>query len=317
MTIELRQLRYFVAVADAGSFSGAATALGVIQPTVSQHIQRLENRVHTNLFECHARDVRLTFAGRHMLRAARRIVFEVDQALELAARVSRTEAGQLRLGFYTSLSAGPLREALADFRAQYPAVALELFEGNPPELLSALREHRIEVAFTVLEVTLPEFETLKLWHEPLVAALPGDHPLAGRESVGWTELAQVPLVVRTWESGSVLYTFLAGRIAPNAYLPAEQHFVSREALLGLIGLGFGMSVMGASVTGTAYPGVVFRPIAEHDAIVPVTAVWLAENDSPVAAASLRCSAIGTDLADRCPRRPSRLLSCREYRSARG
>lgn len=131
--MELRQLRYFVAVADTGSFSGAAVALGVIQPTVSQHIRRLEARLHTNLFERHARGVRLTFAGRHLLRAARRIVFEVDQALGHAARVARTESGQLLLGFYTSLSAGPLRDMLATLRAQSPDVAIELFEGSPPD----------------------------------------------------------------------------------------------------------------------------------------------------------------------------------------
>lgn len=185
--MEIRQLRYFVAVADAGSFSGAAAALGVIQPTVSQHIQRLETRLHTNLFERHARGVRLTFAGRHLLRAARRIVFEVDQALCLAARVSRTEAGQLLLGFYTSLSAG-----LAALRAQSPDVTIELFEGSPPELLAAVREHRVDVALTVLEVTSSEFETLRLWDESLVAALPESHDLAAKEAVSWADLARRP-----------------------------------------------------------------------------------------------------------------------------
>lgn len=279
--MELRQLRYFLAVADAGSFSSAAATLGVIQPTVSQHIQRLETQLHTNLFERHARGVRLTFAGRHLLRAARRIVFEVDQALGLAARVSRIEAGQLLLGFYTSLSAGPLRDVLATLRAMSPDVGIELFEGSPPDLLAALREFRVDVALTVLEVTSPEFKTLRLWDERLVAAIPESHELAAKEAVSWTDLAGAPLVVRTWESGSVLYTFLAGRIARDTYLPAEQHFVSREALLGTIGLGFGASVMGESVTGASYPGVVFRPIVEADAFVPVTAVWLVENDNPV------------------------------------
>jgi DNA-binding transcriptional LysR family regulator len=160
--MELRQLRYFLAVADAGSFSGAAAALGVIQPTVSQYIQRLETRLHTNLFERHARGVRLTFAGRHLLRAAHRIVFEVHRGLGLAARVSRTGAGQLLLGFCTSLSAGPLRDVLAGLRAQSPDVAIELYEGNPPDLLAALREYRVDVALTVLEVNSPEFETLRL-----------------------------------------------------------------------------------------------------------------------------------------------------------
>ncbi|WP_041604919.1 LysR substrate-binding domain-containing protein [Tistrella mobilis] len=279
--MELRQLRYFIAVADAGSFSGAAAALGVIQPTVSQQVQKLEDRLHTNLFERHARGVRLTHAGQELLRSARRIMFEVDRALTSISRIARTEAGKLPLGFYTSLSSGPLREALAALRAEAPDITIELYEGNPPDLLSALREHRIDLAVTVLGVTSPEFQTLHLWDERLIAALPEDHALAAEETVTWRELADTRLVVRTWETGAVLYTFLAGRIARDSYLPADQHFVSREVLLGLVGLGFGMTVLGETATGARYPGVAFRPIAETDAFVPVTAAWLADNDNPV------------------------------------
>ena len=279
--MELRQLRYFVAVADAGSFSGAAAALGVIQPTVSQQIQKLEDRLHTNFFERHARGVRLTFAGRELLQSARRIIFEADRAMHEAGRLARAEAGRLPLGFYTSLSSGPLRDGLAAFRAEAPEVMFELHEGNPPDLLSALREHRIDLAITVLEVTAPEFATLRLWEERLVAAIPESHPLSTRDLVSWSDLAQTPLVVRTWETGAVLYTFLAGRIARDTYLPADQHFVSREVLLGLVGLGFGMTVLGESAIGARYPGVAFRPIAEPDAFVPVTAAWLADNDNPI------------------------------------
>lgn len=279
--MELRQLRYFIAVADAGSFSGAAAALGVIQPTVSQQVQKLEDRLHTNLFERHARGVRLTYAGQELLRSARRIMFEVDRALTSVSRIARTEAGKLPLGFYTSLSSGPLREALAALRAESPDITFELYEGSPPDLLSALREHRIDLALTVLGVTSPEFETLHLWDERLIAALPEDHVLAAKETVTWRELADTRLVVRTWETGAVLYTFLAGRIARDSYLPADQHFVSREVLLGLVGLGFGMTVLGETATGARYPGVAFRPIAETDAFVPVTAAWLADNDNPV------------------------------------
>lgn len=279
--MQLRQLRYFVAVADAGSFSGAAAALGVIQPTVSQQLQKLEDRLHTNLFERHPRGVQLTYPGRNLLRAARRIVQETDRALLYAARAARAEAGMLPLGFYTSLSSGPVRDALAAFRAEAPDVVFELVEGSPPDLLSALRERRIDLAFTVLEVASAEFETQHMWDEPLVAALPAAHSLAQQETVSWADLAETSLVVRTWESGSVLYTFLAGRIAPDTYLPAEQHFISREALLGIVGLGCGATVVGASATGASFPGVVFRPITEANASVPVTAVWLAENDNPV------------------------------------
>jgi len=280
--MELRQLRYFIAVADAGSFSGAAAALGVIQPTVSQHIQRLEDRLHTNLFERRPRGVRLTRAGEHLLRVARRIVADVDQALQHAAAVARAEAGAVSIGFYTSLSSGSLRDAIAAFRTEAPKVTIELFEGSPPDLVAALREHRIDVALTVGEVIAPDLAVLWLWDEPLLAALPEGSPLAQQEAVSWADLAGVSLVVRTWERGPVLYTFLAGKLAPHALMPEiAQHFISREALLSAVGTGFGVTVIGASAAGLTYPGVAFRPIAEPDAFVPVIALWLPDNGNPV------------------------------------
>jgi len=280
--IELRQLRYFVAVADAGSFSGAAAMLGTQQATVSQHMQKLEDRLHTDLFERHARGARLTHAGEHLLRVARRIIADVDQALRHATEVAKAEAGAVAVGFYTSLSSGPLRHAMAAYRVAASGVIMDLFEGSPPDLLAALREHRIDVALTVGEVIASDLAMLRLWDEPLLAALPEGSPLAQQEAVSWADLAAVSLVVRTWERGPVLYTFLAGKLARHALVPAiAQHFISREALLSAVGLGFGVTVVGASAAGLTYPGVAFRSIAEPDAFVPVIALWLPENGNPL------------------------------------
>lgn len=279
--MELRQLRYFITVAETGSFTGAAAVLGVLQPTVSQHIQRLEGQLNTNLFERHARGVRLTYAGRHLLRSARRIVRELDAALDHATRAARAQAGILRLGFFTSLSAGLMREMLASFRRATSGIEIELCETSPSDLLAAVREHRLDLALTVLGGVPAEFATQRLWDEELVAAMPKGHPLASRGTVSWSDLLSTQLIVRAWESGSPIYTFLVGRIARDSLLPVEQHFVSREALLGLVGLGFGITVMGVSAAGAQFPGVVFKPINEPDASVPVTAVWLPENDNPL------------------------------------
>ncbi len=278
--MELRQLRYFVAVVDNGTISAAAKTLGVRQPTVSNHIRRLEDRIGTNLFERGSRGMRLTFEGRNLSRTARRIVEEVDHALNHAERVAQVEVGMLSLGFYTSLSSGPLRETLKAFRSSAPDVMVELHEGSPADLLAALRDRRIELALTVLDVTSGEFETQKMWDEKLVVALPTSSLLLSHDTLTWVDLAASPLVVRSWESGSILYSFLAARIAPNGYLPAEQHFISREALLGLVGIEAGFTVMGASAAEASFPGVVFRPLVGPDTTVPVTAVWRADNDNP-------------------------------------
>lgn len=278
--MELRQLRYFIAVVDHGTISAAAKSLGVRQPTVSNHIRRLEDRIGTNLFERGSRGLRLTFEARNLSRKARRIVEEVDHALNHAERVAQVEVGMLSLGFYTSLSSGPLRETLKAFRSSAPEVIVELHEGSPADLLTALRDRRIELALTVLDVTSGEFETQKIWDENLVVALPVNSLLVSYDTLTWVDLAASPLVVRSWESGSTLYSFLSARIAPNGYLPAEQHFISREALLGLVGIEAGFTVMGASAAEASFPGVAFRPLVGPDATVPVNAVWRGDNDNP-------------------------------------
>ncbi|MEM7693226.1 MAG: LysR substrate-binding domain-containing protein [Pseudomonadota bacterium] len=278
--MELKQLRCFVAVANSGSITGGARVLGLRQPTVSNHIRRLEDRFSTNLFERSVRGMTLTFAGRQFLRTARRIVEDLDLAFARADRVAEAKLGALTLGFYTSLSGGPLRETLKLFRSESPDVTVELHEGSPPDLLELLREQRIDLAVTVLDVSNEEFDTQKIWDEELVVAFANEHPLGVREALSWKDLEEVPLVVRTWESGSVLYNFLSARIAPDNYVHAEQHYVSREALLGLIGIGFGMTVMGASAAAASFPGVVFRSLTGPHATVSVNAVWLKGNDNP-------------------------------------
>ena len=278
--MELRHLRHLVAVAEAGSISGAARQLGVSQPTVSACIAALEEQVDTNLIERHARGIRFTFAGRNLVRAARRILADADQALDRTRRSGAVELGVLKIGFYTSLSAGLLRDTLGAFHKTAPDVTLELHEGNPTDLLGKLRDGAVELVLTVLEVSDAEFATQPLWDEALIAALPPDHPLAARDGLVWSDLEGQPLVVRTWESGPAPYSFLATRIAPNGYLPTEPHHVSREALLALVGIGRGITVLGASAGAMAMPNVVFRPMVGEGATMPVNAVWLAGNDNP-------------------------------------
>ena len=224
--------------------------------------------------------MQLTFAGDHLLRRARRIVADVDHALTYTERVARVEVGALLLGFYTSLASGPLRDTLKAFRDAAPDVTLELHEGNPTELLTSLRDREIDLAITVLDVSTTGLETQTLWDEELIAAIPTAHPLAKKDSITWADLEGQPIVMRTWASGSTPYNLLPGRISPDGYVPTERHFVSREALLGLVGLDMGLTVIGGSAIGLSLPGVVLKPMSGPDVTLPVMAVWLPGNDNP-------------------------------------
>lgn len=279
--MELRQLRYFLAVAETLSFTRAAVALGVRQPTVSRHVRALEDTLGVSFFERVRDGVRLTAAGYTFLRDARRIVFEARRAADNAARAGRAEVGCLTLGFFTSLASGRLHDILAAHRRAWPEVAFTFVEGPPTDLLSGLRDRRLDLAVLAGAIDAPELALLPLWTDRIYAALPKDHALATRSAVRWETLAELPLLLRTWESGAAAYDFLIGRLAPGRRLPlASQHLAGRESLVGLVAAGFGVTLVAEPATAVSYPGVVFRSIAEADAVLPISVAWRRENDNP-------------------------------------
>lgn len=280
--MELRQLRYFVAVAEARSFRGGARARGLSLPTLSRGVRALEDELGVSLLERHREGARLTLAGEEFLRGSHRVLSELDRALVHAGRAGRAEVGRLSVGFFTSLVSGHLHGILAAYRRAWPDVSMHFVEGPYLDHFAALHDRELDIAIYAGDVVAPVLDSLALWSEPLLAALPEKHPLAARESVDWQSLAEETVLVRSWESGPVIYNFLVGRLAPKGYLPRiTQHAAARENLLGLVAAGFGITVVAAPATGASYPGVEFRPIAEPDAFLPIRAAWLPRNDNPV------------------------------------
>lgn len=280
--MELRHLRYFVAAAEAQSLRGAAEITGLSLPTLSRGVRRLEDELGVSLFERHREGVRLTAAGTSFLRDTHRVLSDLDAAVVLAGRAGRAEVGQLSVGFFTSLVSGRLHDLLAACRHVWADVALSFVEGPYPDQLAAVRDRRLDVGIYAGDVEVSTIETLDLWSEPLLAALPDRHPLAARGSLDWPSLATEVVLMRSWESGPIVYNFFASRLSPKGYMPRiDQHAVARENLLGLVGAGFGVTIVAEPATGATYPGVVFRPIAEPDAFLPIKAAWLPGNDNPL------------------------------------
>ena len=280
--IELVQLRQFVAVAEAGSLRGAARAGGWWLPTVSRGMRRLEERLGVALLERQPTGIRLTAAGRVFLREARQILAGLERATVNAGRAGRAEVGGLALGFTTSLVAGRLHALLAAWHQARPEVTIEVMEGPQALLVAALQERRLDLA---LVVGLPSSLLLKhqpLWSEPLYAAVPLAHRLARRGRVDWGAVADETVLLRSWESGVAAHDWLVGRLAAHGHrLLIAQHPVARENLLGLVRAGFGITLVAEPATAVRYPGVAFRRIAEADAILPITAAWLPDNENPV------------------------------------
>lgn len=193
--MNLRDLKYLVALADHKHFGRAAAACYVSQPTLSTQIRKLEDELGVPLVERAPRKVMLTPAGRDAADRARRIVAEVDQMKEAARRSQDPEAGTVRLGVFPTLGPYLLPHVVPRIRARFPHLELLLVEEKSDVLLTRLREGRLDAGLLALPVADDQLHTEFLFEEPFVLAVPESHPLAKRDSLSMAELSQQQLLL--------------------------------------------------------------------------------------------------------------------------
>ena len=175
--MDLRRLRYFVAVAEESSFSRAAEKLRIAQPPLSNQIKQLEQELGVLLFERSNRGVWMTEAGALLLEEARRVFVQLDQTVRAVQRVGHGQVGRLTLGFVPSSSNEALPPILRAFRERFPGVDLFLREMRPDRVVQLLHARQIDVGFLYLPFEDPSLDVECITREPLVLALPEAHPL--------------------------------------------------------------------------------------------------------------------------------------------
>lgn len=264
MNIELRHLRYFVAVAEARHITRAAAQLGMAQPPLSQQMARLERAVGTPLLIREPRGVRLTDAGASLFEDAQRLLNDAERAVERARGAARGEHGRLRVGMINSAPFHPgITRLIREYRARFPAVALRLEEDTTPELARALSEDRIDVALVrPLIDDWPGLRHETLLHEDTIAAVPESHPLARQKSVTLSDLAREPFVLfpRTVGAGlhdAILRTCLEAGFSPRVVQETSQV----TSIVNLVAAGLGISIVPATMQQLRAEGVHFVPIA--------------------------------------------------------
>ncbi|MGB9604573.1 MAG: LysR family transcriptional regulator, partial [Bryobacteraceae bacterium] len=181
--MDLRQLRYFLAVARAGSFSRAAAREHVSQPTLSEQIRQLERELRIPLFERLARGVRLTVAGERLLIHARNILREVADARQSLESLRTHAAGRLVVGAIPTVLPYLLAGRVAQFRSRHPEIELRLVEDVTARLLEGLQAGDLDLAIVSLPVRAPDLICAEILREPLLVALPPDHPLASAAEI--------------------------------------------------------------------------------------------------------------------------------------
>jgi len=286
--MELRHLRYFIAVAEELHFGRAAQVLGISQPPLSQQIQALEQEIGARLFERTNRRVALSEAGRLFLQEARLVLAQVEKAADVARRAQLGELGELKIGFTSSAPFNSsIPQAIFAFRQAFPAVQLNLQEMSSTQVAESLVDESIQVGL-MRPLPLPDsLSVVELMREPLVAVLSAGHPLVEGSERGLylAQLTDEPFVFFPRTYGSGLYAQLLNLARDAGFSP---HFAQEAGeamtIIGLVAAGLGVSVLPASYQRMRIDGVVYRTLLDPEA---VTAVWLVQRkdqQSPMAKA---------------------------------
>ncbi|GGH07972.1 LysR family transcriptional regulator [Silvibacterium dinghuense] len=247
-SIELRHLRYFVAVAEELHFGRAAQRLHIAQPPLSQQIRRLEEMLGCTLFLRTSREVRLTAAGEELLERSRQTLRKIGDDCTAALRIGRGEAGVLRVGFIGSGMLTALPRMLGRYRRLYPEVDLQLREFSTSGLVQELRNGTVDVGFLRDAGPVEELHIEPVFTEPFVAAVAKRHRLAEQKSISPRSLRDEPFVLFSRSYGDVAWRRTVALCEAHGYLPnVVQEAPQWLTILSLVGAGLGVTIAPACV----------------------------------------------------------------------
>jgi DNA-binding transcriptional LysR family regulator len=282
--MELRQLRYFIALAEELHFGRAAKRVALTQPPLSQAIAKLESELRVRLFERTRRRVALTHAGAAFLEEARATVARASQAVEVARRADRGEVGRLAVGYLAATAYSFLPLVLRDFARGHPGVKLELRELTLPLQFEALRRGDIDVGLLRPPVSDPELDSQLLLEEKFVLALPSAHPLCALRKIPAKRLAGESFVLFPRQPGLVNHDLVMGFCLRAGFRPrVAQEANQTHTVVALVAAGFGVALVPLSAQRMGLPGVVYRPLREATPVSRTAAAWRRADTSPVLA----------------------------------
>jgi len=285
--MELRHLRYFVAVAEELHFGRAAQRLGIAQPPLSQQIRRLEQEIGVQLLLRTKRRVQLTEGGRTFLEEVRNVLALASHAVTAAQRASRGEVGRLAIGFLGATTFSLLPAILKVFRQRFPGVEIELDELKTSELIQGLRQKRVDVGLVRLPVEDDLLAVEPIVREKLVVVLPDQHRLAGKPRVTFRELARETFLLPPHQLAPGFYEQLTGLADKAGFsLQVGAEASQLQTILNLVGAGMGVTLVSESVTQWGGRGVVFKHLPEPAPTIEIAAAWRRDDPSEVLGAFL-------------------------------
>ena len=291
MTIELRQLRYFQAVAEELHFGRAAVRLNMTQPPLSQTIRALEDALGQRLFVRTNRSVALTPAGQALLTESRRLLLQAASLPDLVRQAASGETGRLSLAFVSTADYSVLPGFLREFRTLYPQVIIELREATTDIQIDELLNQRIDVGLLIPPLPdklLTPLDYLAVLREPLILAAPkGLSAVSGKGPVSLKVLSDLPLIIfprRIAPSlhDAIMATFRAAGLTPHI----SQEAIQMQTIVSLVSAGMGIALVPKSVANLQRPGVVYKNLRGESPLVEIGLAWRRDNRSPVLQAFL-------------------------------
>jgi DNA-binding transcriptional LysR family regulator len=278
--MELRHLRYFVAVAESLHFGVAASRLRISQPSLSQQIRQLEEEIQTSLLRRTKRRVELTEAGELFLEEARDIIARSDRAAMIARRVGRGHGGRIRVGVGYCMNQRALVKAVGMFRASHPKVRVELQTMAVTLQLAALRDERLDVAFVRGAATDGSVESQVVHAEELVLALPPRHRFAHKRVITVSSLAQESFVVTSREHVPVYHDIVLKTCREAGFIPNAPHEADHlQMILDFVAAGCAVALVPAFVQRHRPRRVAFASLRPASPPLETVAAWRRSNSS--------------------------------------
>lgn len=286
MPLELRQLRYFVTVAEELHFGRAALRLHMTQPPLSQTIMALEELLGAPLFVRTRREVSLTPAGTALLPEARRLLAQAHDLSALVRRAAQGEAGRLSLAFVSSADYSVLPPLLRAYQSSYPQVQIQLQEATSDLQLDELLAGRIDAGLLI--PPLPDKAKLALDYlpvlaEPLVLAAPAGLAILNTPGPVWlTDVPALPLIIFPRAISPALHDAILGMFRAAGITPLiGQQAIQMQTIVSLVSAGMGIALVPQSVSNLMRPGVEYRPLQDPTPLVETGIAWRRDNTSPV------------------------------------
>ncbi|CAM3483957.1 HTH lysR-type domain-containing protein [Bordetella sputigena] len=281
--MELRHLRYFVAVAEELHFTRAARRIGIAQPPLTAQIKALESELGVQLFNRQPGRVSLTLPGQVYLEEARAILEHVNRAALRCQLSAQGMVGRISVGFTESASFRPeVTTALQRYRSLYPRVEMSLEESRTGPLMDALRQGRIDVAFVRLPIGDDRDITFSLLStEPMMAVVPKGHRLDGRQSVRLEELSEELFVLYPRSTGSGVPEMVVSACEARGFSPrVVQHAPQVSSTINLVASGLGISIVPACMRGTRSDDVHYISLKDSGLVASLGMAYRSSELSP-------------------------------------